>query len=501
MKLERTDGQRLHDLHTLRIRKRTVPRGCSESVAQDVVQHFHFVFQRPGQFPVAVVDRKAAERELRIGLNEFFQFRDLFLHLGDLPGQRLLLLLPAAEIPPVLELQYIQLLEAGFDYDLAPEFRIAGNRGREAGVVQRAVIVDLLNGAGTAAFHRVVDEFLLAFEDRVHSGVKRLLDSIADDLHFFEDVALTDDASLALLYVGRPERTVEVVFDREAFLNVDAGSEFHGRADDYADLSRIHPLEQVGFLLVGVVIADHGNLIGGDAVGDQFALDLLPGIEQLDAVADIAVKVAKNHLRPFDGLIGPVFVKNIADADIQLGFRVILKTRIDQPRIDRHLATHAVNQQRNMRKQPLVRVILIPFVQIAEVVHESGNHRAAGNIDLFGTAPFDRRTLHSGQILFQNHVGDTSEHLREFDHVAVFGETLYHPEASRRILFQRHLHTAEYRGETVEGADTELLQRRGADVADHVPKFRNGIGDRRSGGEVDVAAAGFLHDMTDFQTQ
>ena len=154
-----------------------------------------------------------------------------------------------------------------------------------------------------------------------------------------------------------------------------------------------------------------------------------------------------------------------------------------------------------MRKLPLVRVILIPFVQVAEVVHESGNHRAARNIDLFGTAPFDRRTFHSDQVLFQNHVGDTSEHLREFNHVAVFGEALYHPEASRRILLQRHLHAAEYRGETVEGADTELLQRRGTDVPDHVPEFRNGIGDRRSRGKVDVAAAGFLHDIANFQAQ
>ena len=60
----------------------------------------------------------------------------------------------------------------------------------------------------------------------------------------------------------------------EAFLHVGAGAHFLRAADQHADLAIPDFLEQRLFLGVGVGVADGGDLLAGDASGDEFADDL-----------------------------------------------------------------------------------------------------------------------------------------------------------------------------------------------------------------------------------
>ena len=85
-----------------------------------------------------------------------------------------------------------------------------------------------------------------------------------------------------------------------------------------------------------------------------------------------------------------------------------------------------------MRKFPLFRVVklLEPGVNIAQIIHEAGNLFGSRQTDLFRMPALDRRFRNAGQILRQNHIRTTPEHLGELHDVREFTEPRNHFEAS-----------------------------------------------------------------------
>jgi hypothetical protein len=77
-----------------------------------------------------------------------------------------------------------------------------------------------------------------------------------------------------LFDLGRLPGGVEVMQGDEAFLDVGAGAHFLGTADQHANRTIPDFLEEGLFLGVGFGIADGGDLLAGDTVGDQLGDDL-----------------------------------------------------------------------------------------------------------------------------------------------------------------------------------------------------------------------------------
>ena len=386
--------------------------------------------------------------------NEALQLRDFFFHHWDQTGKVLLLILMEPDVAAVLPFQSIQFLQPRFDNHLAAELRIPGNGCGKTGIIQSAILVDFFHGSGTASLHGVVYEFLLAFQNGIHSGIQRLFDTIADDLHFLQNVALPDDPPIPLFNIRWPERAVNVVRNGQSFLNVDPGPQFCRGADHHPDFAGIDFFKQVGFLLVGIEIGDQRHFICRNPAQDQFAFQFIPGVENFA----VPVKIAKYDLRSFDGFVFLVFFQNFSCAYAQLGIRIIVETVVDEARINRDFPAQSVNQKRNVGQIAFIGVTFIPFIFIAEIIHEFGNGRTSGNVDLFRMSAFDRRPVHLGQIFGKNHIGDCPEHFGKFDHIAVFAEPLYHLETTGSIQFQCRFGSAEYRSETVKRADPEFFQ-------------------------------------------
>ena len=83
-------------------------------------------------------------------------------------------------------------------------------------------------------------EPLLCFDCRPHIGVEGVLGNVAVYLHLGVFVALPDNASFALLYVGRPPRAIEVMFADEQFLYVGARAHLCGGAKQHTHLTCAH---------------------------------------------------------------------------------------------------------------------------------------------------------------------------------------------------------------------------------------------------------------------
>jgi hypothetical protein len=84
-----------------------------------------------------------------------------------------------------------------------------------------------------------------------------------------EQVALPEDAALALLDVRRAPRRVEVVQRDEPILHVRAGAHLLGRAHEHADLAGAHRVEERLFLHVGLRLVDERDLVARDAEVDE----------------------------------------------------------------------------------------------------------------------------------------------------------------------------------------------------------------------------------------
>lgn len=80
---------------------------------------------------------------------------------------------------------------------------------------------------------------------------------------------LAEDTALALLNVGRLPRGVELVQGDQPALDVGADAHPARRADRHPDQAGPHPVEEGLLLGIAVGVTDGGDLLAGDAAGDE----------------------------------------------------------------------------------------------------------------------------------------------------------------------------------------------------------------------------------------
>ena len=107
--------------------------------------------------------------------------------------------------------QLVELADFGVDFDLFHHGGIAGGDGLDFGVGQSAA-VEILGGAdrGLAA-HHLLDEAGLGFQGLPHIGVERAFGDVAVDFDFGIEIALPQNAALALLDVAGPPGRIEMM--------------------------------------------------------------------------------------------------------------------------------------------------------------------------------------------------------------------------------------------------------------------------------------------------
>ena len=178
----------------------------------------------------------------------------------------------------------LQLLNVAVQGDALDHQRVAGGqRGhfRHRGAflvlelhVERAIVladtVDRLELSGVQVPHFRVDGALGDVGDHVDLEVVAIL--------LQQLVALANDAPFALLNVGGLPRNVDVVQRDKAVLHVGAGAHARGRADQHADVARLHKVEQGLLLNVGVGLLHEADFVLGDALGHELPLDLVIGV-------------------------------------------------------------------------------------------------------------------------------------------------------------------------------------------------------------------------------
>ena len=130
----------------------------------------------------------------------------------------------------------------------------------------RQRVVDVLGDAHAlrAAVH-LPDEFRLALQYLPASRVQRPFGDVAQNVDLFVEVALTQNAPVALLDLRRLMRRVHVVHGDQALLRVRADAHLLRRSDQHARHAVVHACEQSALLLVAVGVVNELNLLAGDA--------------------------------------------------------------------------------------------------------------------------------------------------------------------------------------------------------------------------------------------
>ena len=116
---------------------------------------------------------------------------------------------------------------------------------------------------------------MLIFNRLPEVGVERSLGHIAVNMHFLVAVALTDDASAALLQIARSPRTVEVMQRDEPVLDVHTSPHLKGAPHEDAHLSASDFGKQLFFADFGVRLMDVRDLFPWNPQRDQLAANIV----------------------------------------------------------------------------------------------------------------------------------------------------------------------------------------------------------------------------------
>ena len=171
--------------------------------------------------------------------------------------------------PPHINVQVHLFLDVG----------IAGTQSLNLGITEGRFI-NVLGGAHRAfTGHDLPDEFLLALHKLVEVAVKGVFRYIGINLNLLVFVTLANDAALPLLKVSWSPGTIEMVQGNQFLLNIGASAHFCGTSQQNPHFSSTNLAEQLLFLLLGVGVVDIGNLLGGDAPGNQLVPQIIVHIE------------------------------------------------------------------------------------------------------------------------------------------------------------------------------------------------------------------------------
>ena len=462
------------------------------------------------------------------GLHVLLKSGDKALALPDLlreVAQHIVLHLELLAL--MVRFQNAQAGHINVEVHLLPDERIARAQGFDLRIGKGGLVHVLAGAHRGFGGHNLRDELLLILHRLPQVRIEGALGDIAVDMHFLVLVALTDDTALALLQVSGPPGAVQVVQGDEPVLDVCACTHFGGTAHEHPHLSAPHLGEKLISSGIGVGVVDKGDLMGGDASGNQLVqnvlidgerrvrLDIAQAVHQRMEVCASRNFISRRHraLVPPGGGFGlgcgnitehklgqpvrlplPPNAEDVVHAPIYLAVGVVREHGVDKPLVQAQLAPvrrdleHVVD----VRVDPCV-YLRGPF---GKVLHH-------GLLMLGGF-----RFLHMVNCLWKwelELVGGLDvrrllEHGHELRQVEEAGEPGPRPVAGalRGQLNGRH-RLPENGGPVVKVAQVCLFQEVYLEIPLHGVKLGHAVGDRGAGGEHHALAACDLVDIPAFQ--
>ena len=172
----------------------------------------------------------------------------------------------------MLPLQRSKLCDLRVHLELLHDKRIAGGYGLDLRERKHHFAYVLGFPGICISVHDRVYKRRLALQIVPHSGIKGLFGYISEYFNLFIDIALTQDASLALLDVARPPRCVKVVERVKTFLRIHSDAHLAGAADEDANLAVVHIIEKLVLFILGIGIVDKGDFLCGNAAQHKLTL-------------------------------------------------------------------------------------------------------------------------------------------------------------------------------------------------------------------------------------
>ncbi|CUO68611.1 Uncharacterised protein [Flavonifractor plautii] len=158
---------------------------------------------------------------------------------------------------------------------LLPDEGIASAQGLDLRIGKGGLVHVLAGAHRGFGGHDLRNEFLLVLHRLPQVGIEGALSDIAVDMHFLVLVALADDTALALFQVSGPPGTVQIVQSDKPVLDVHTRAHFEGATHEHPDLTAPDLGKQLLLAGVGVGVVDKGDLMGGDASGNQLVPNVL----------------------------------------------------------------------------------------------------------------------------------------------------------------------------------------------------------------------------------
>ena len=258
-------------------------------------------------------------------------------------------------------------------------------------------------------------------------------------------------------------------------------------------------LEQGLLLGVGLGVADGGDLLAGDAVGDQLVDDLVVG--RVAPRRRVDAHVAEDHLRAACRRGSLPDGSDVFDQALIFESGKSAAVGGQHPGVGGQLAAVGGDGQGVV----LPRIDLLrpePFVALHQLLLEGVllvRHRAGDDDGLAALRDVGRgRFEHLGRL----HVGKGPEHLLEFRQIGEAGEPAAGPQAR---AVGRDLHRvddfAERGGPGVEMLDAAASESLGIEEPLHRVHLDHRVGDRRAGGERHAVAGMLLVEIAGFHVE
>ena len=200
---------------------------------------------------------------------------------------------------------------------------------------QRRLVHVVARADGAFARHDLRDELLLVFKRLKQIGVECAVGHIVVDLHLPVQVALPDDAPIALRHVRRTPTDVQMMHGDKQPLHVGPGAHLRRAAQQHAHLTGTNLGKQFLLFSLGIRMMDERDFALRHARADQLRADVVIDVER--PVALRRAHVAKDELRQ---LLLPALLpdsQHVAHAGVQLAAGIVRQQGIHQALIQADL--------------------------------------------------------------------------------------------------------------------------------------------------------------------
>ena len=134
------------------------------------------------------------------------------------------------------------------------------------------------NALEQIALAELLDGSRLVLYGLPHPGVIRLFGGIVVNAHgevfrvaLIEQVALADNAPVALFQVGRPPGGIKMMCGHQTFLDIHASAHLAGGAEQDTNMAGIHVGKEFCLADIGVGLMDEGDFFRRNPPRDKFA--------------------------------------------------------------------------------------------------------------------------------------------------------------------------------------------------------------------------------------